>query len=133
MSSDLFKILRSLKGSSSHHDQYGQNDHYGNYRDVNHRYDNHYKSHGKHFFSGLAFKAVQELSGKLFQNKRLALLAIIAFLTISVISLGFAVWLVVILIKMCGPLISDLEKNGLKGVVDTLVKIVSRIWEGTGK
>jgi hypothetical protein len=133
MSSNLLKILRSLKGNSSHHDNYGHNDHYRNYQDVNHGYDNHYKSHGKHFFSGLAFKTVQELSGKLFQNKRLALLAIIAFLTISVIILGFAVWLVVILIKLCGPLISDLEKNGLKSAVDTLMKIVARIWEGTGK
>jgi len=133
MSSDLLKILRSLKGNSSHHDHYRHNDHYGNYRDVNHGCDNHYKSHGKHFFSGLAFKAVRELSGKIFQNKRLALLAIIAFLTISVILLVFAVWLVVMLIKLCGPLISDLEKNGLKSAVDALAKIVARIWEGTGK
>lgn len=43
------------------------------------------------------------------------------------------VWLVVALIKLCGPLISDMEKNGLKGVVDAVSKIVTRIWEGSGK
>jgi hypothetical protein len=89
MSSDLLKILRSLKGSSSHHEQRGHNDHYGNYRDVNHLYDNHYESLGKHFFSGLALKAVRELSGKILQNKRLALLAIIVFLTIYRYLAGF--------------------------------------------
>jgi hypothetical protein len=133
MSSDLLKILRSLKGNSSQHDQNGHRDHYENYQDVNHGYDNHYKSHGKHFFSGLAFNKVRELSGKLFQNKRLLLLAIIAFLTISVILLVFAGWLVVMLIKMCGPLVSDIEKNGLKSAVDALTKVVTGIWQGTGK
>jgi hypothetical protein len=127
MSSSLLKIIRSLKGNSSHQD------HYEHYQGVNHGYNNHYNSNGKHLFSGLAFKAVRELSGKLFQNKRLLLLAIIAFLTISGILLVFAGWLVVMLIKMCGPLVSDIEKNGLKSVVDALTKIVTGIWQGTGK
>jgi hypothetical protein len=127
MSSSLIKIIRSLKGNSSHQD------HYEHYHGVNHGYDNHYNSHGKHFFSGLAFKAARDLFGKLYQNKRLLLLAIIAFLTISVILLGFAAWIVVMLIKMCGPLVGDIEKNGLKSVVDAITKIVSGIWQGTGK
>ena len=76
---------------------------------------------------------MRDLSGKLFQNKRLLLLAIIAFLTISVIVLVVADWLLVMLIKMCGPLLSDIEKNGLKGVIDALTKIVTGIWQGSGK
>jgi len=64
MSSDLLKILRPLKGNSIHHDQNSHNGHYENYQDVNHGYDDNYKSHGKHFFSGIAFKAMRKLSGK---------------------------------------------------------------------
>jgi hypothetical protein len=132
MSSDLLKILRSLKGQSDHnHDSH--HDNYGNYHDRYSQYDHHYKSHGKHFFSGLAFKVVRELSGKLYQNKRLALPAIIALLTVAAVFLVCGVWLVVTLIKLCGPLFSDIEKNGLKGVVDAVLKIVTMIWEGSGK
>jgi hypothetical protein len=133
MSSNLIKILRSLKGHSDHHNHYGHRDHYGNHHDMNSPHDHHYKSHGKHFFSVPAFEVVRELSGKLFHNKRLALLAIIALLTIAAVFMVFGVWLVATLIKLSGPLISDMEKNGLKGVLDTVSKIIVRIWEGSGK
>ncbi len=133
MSSDLLKIIRSLKGQSDHNDHYGHHERYGNYHDGESPYGHHYRGHGRHFDYGLAFKTVREISGKLFQNKRLALLAIIAFLTITAVFLVLAVWLVVTLINLCGPLVSDIEKNGLKGSFDTLSKIVTRIWEGTGK
>ena len=127
MSGSLFKIIRSLKGNSGHQD------HYEHCQGVTRGYNSHYNSHGSHLFSGTAFKAVRDLSGKLFQNKRLLLLAIIAFLTISVIVLVVAGWLLVMLVKMCGPLLSDIEKNGLKGVIDALTKIVTGIWQGSGK
>ncbi len=127
MSSDIVKIIRSLKGRSDHHNDYGN--HHKKYS----AYGHHYESHGKHHFAGLASKVARELSGKLFQNKRLALLAIIVLLTVAAVFLIFGVWLVVTLIKLCGPLISDIEKNGLKGVVATVLKIVTRIWEGSGK
>ncbi|MEI8355461.1 MAG: hypothetical protein WCG31_05145 [Deltaproteobacteria bacterium] len=54
-------------------------------------------------------------------------------MTISVIVLVVAGWLLVMLVKMCGPLLSDIEKNGLKGVIDALTKIVTGIWQGSGK
>lgn len=127
MSSDIVKIIRSLKGRSDHHNDYGN--HHKRYS----AYGHHYESHGKHHFAGLASKVARELSGKLFQNKRLALLSIIVLLTVAAVFLIFGVMLVVTLIKLCGPLISDIEKNGLKGVVDSVLKIITRIWEGSGK
>jgi hypothetical protein len=129
MSSDLVKFIRSLKGHSDHHNQFSQHDHNGNYHDSYSRYDR----HDRHFFSGLALNAMRKISGKLFQNKRLALVAIIAFLAIAAVFLVFAVWLVFTLVKLCWPLIGDIEKNGLKGAVDTISKLVTRIWEGSGK
>jgi hypothetical protein len=137
MSSDLLKIIRSLKVHSDHnnHDSHDHHDHdYGNYRDRNSRYDHHYERHGnKHFFPGAICEVVRKLSGKIYQNKQLALAAIITLLTVAALFLVCAVWLVAALIKLCGPLISDMEKNGLKGVVDAVSKIITRIWEGAGK
>ncbi len=133
MSGDLLKILRSLKGHSDHDNHHSHHDHNGSYHDRYQPYDHHYKSHDRHFFSSLAFKVMRELSGKLIQNRRLVLPAIIALLAVAVVFLVCAAWLVVILIKLCGPLISDIEKNGLKGIVDTVSKILTRIWEGSGK
>jgi hypothetical protein len=133
MSSDILKILRSLKGRSGHRNHYDQNTHYGNHHESYSAYGHHYESHGKHHFVSLACKIARELSGKIFQNRRLALLALIVLLTVVAVFLIIGVWLVVTLVNLCGPLISDIEKNGLKGVVDTALKIITRIWEGSGK
>lgn len=133
MSSDILKILRSLKGRSDHRNHYDQNDHYGNHHEKYSAYGHHYESRDKHHFAGLACKVARKFSGKLFQNRRLALLAIIVFLTVVVVFLIIGVWLVVMLVNHCGPLINDVEKNGLKGVMDTALKIVNIIWEGSGK
>lgn len=133
MSSELLKILRSLSGHSDRHSHYNHHEDYRNYYEGDSRYSHYNNSHGKHFMSAVAFKVVKELSGKVFRNKRLAILAVIALLTISALFLTCAAWIVVALIKLCGPLISDIEKNGLKSVFDTLSKIAARIWQGTGK
>ena len=133
MSSDLVKILRSLKGHSDHRDRHSHHDRYANHYESCSKFGHHYKSHGKHLFSGFAYKVTKELSGKLLKNKRLALLVIIALMTFTAVFLVCAVWFAVALIKLCGPLISDFEQNGLRGVVETISKIITRIWEGSGK
>lgn len=67
------------------------------------------------------------------QHKRLLILILICFLAVGSIFLAFAAWLVVKLIGMAGPFLADIEKNGLKSIVDAVINIVSRIWDGTGK
>ncbi len=133
MSIELSKILRSLKGRPDRHNHYDHHHDHGNYHDGYSRYGHYNSGHGEHFMSAFAVRMFRELSGKLFRNKRLAILVIIALLTVTALLLVCAVWIVIALVKLCGPLISDIDKNGLKSVFDTLSKIVSRIWEGAGK
>ncbi|MRR05958.1 MAG: hypothetical protein EG828_03290 [Deltaproteobacteria bacterium] len=133
MSSDLLEIFKSLKGYSARRNYNNHHDYYAKNHDRFSENGHTYRNHGNHYFYGLACKVMRQLFGKILQNKRMALLVILGLLAAAAVFLVCAVWLVVTLFNLCGPLFSDIEKNGLKGVVDTVLKLVSRIWEGTGK
>jgi hypothetical protein len=133
MSSDLLKIFKSLKGYSSHRNYNDHHDYYAKHHDSFSENGHTYRNHGNHYFYGPAGKVARQFFGKLLQNKRMALLVILGLLAAAAVFLVCAVWLVVTLFKLCGPLFSDIEKYGLKGVVDTVLTLVSSIWDGTGK
>jgi hypothetical protein len=67
------------------------------------------------------------------QNKRLAILIAVGLLVLSSIFLVCVVWLAVRVIGLAAPLFVDIEKNGLKGLVDTIVTSLTTIWQGSGK
>jgi len=67
------------------------------------------------------------------QRKRLFFLIVASFLVIGVLSLVCGVWLLVKLTGIISPHLADLEKSGLKGLVDSILNFISQIWNGTGK
>jgi hypothetical protein len=103
------------------------------YNNQNYGHDHHYSSYGHHGFFNLLITLIKSCAGKLLQHKRLLILILICLLAVGSIFLVCTAWLVVKLIGIAGPFLADIEKTGLKGVVDTAVIIVSRIWDGTGK
>lgn len=120
MSRFSLSFLRYLFSNAGHNGRYyGQGNHYG--------------SHGHHGFFNILLTFIKSCAGKLRQHKRFLILILIIFLAVGAIFLVCAAWLVVKLIGMAGPFLADIEKNGLKGIVDTAINIVSRIWDGTGK
>jgi hypothetical protein len=127
MSSNLEKFFRSLKGHSDHRGRYEYHDPYGKDHDSYFKHGHHDKSRGRHYFSGLAIKTMTACYGKIVQNKRLALLVIIGLLTVAALLMVCAVWLVVTLFKVCGSLVSNMETSGLKGVLETLSKMLAWI------
>ncbi|MRR06127.1 MAG: hypothetical protein EG828_04160 [Deltaproteobacteria bacterium] len=120
MSRFSLSFLRYLFSNAGHNGRYyGEGDHYG--------------SHGNHGFLNLLTTLIKSCAGKLRQHKRLLILILICLLVASSIFLVFAAWLVMKLIGFAGPFLADIEKNGLKSIVEAVINIVTRIWDGTGK
>lgn len=63
------------------------------------------------------------------QRKRLVLPIVVGFLVVCALFLVCGAWLVVKLVGIISPHLADLERNGFKGLVDSILQI----WNGTGK
>lgn len=82
----------------------------------------HHHRHGSHL-------VYFELAKKIFKNKTFLLLA----LALLLIVLAIAIWLISLLIPLLGQLLTIIEKNGIKGFVETISPYLLKLWEGTGK
>ena len=82
----------------------------------------HHYGHGHHLM-------YFEYAKKIFQNRSLLMLAV-AFLLISLV---VGIWLISLVIPLLGQLLTIVEKNGIKGAVETISPYVLKLWEGTGK
>ena len=109
MLDDLFK--ESKHGHHSGH--FGHNHHPTGY---GHENDDHYN-------------LLMDLVQKLLRNK--AILAGIVIAMLVVVALG--IWLIVTILPYLGQVISMLEKQGLKGLIETVAPYAQKIWEGAGK
>ena len=101
------------------HGYHGKHHHY----DDDYHHDNLSKiGHG--YFPGIVQQGIQIL-----KNKKVlyALIAVCCVGLLLLIALLF--FLVPIVINM----IDYISKNGIKGIIDTLIPIINRIWEGQGK
>jgi hypothetical protein len=134
MSKHAVSLLRDLFNGKEHggsHSWHGRSKSSGDHSS-RHDGSGRHNSHGSYqrsFYSDVLSKGI----GILRQNKRLAILIAVGLLVVGSIFLVCVVWLAVKVIGLAAPLLIDIEKNGLKGMVDTIVKSLSTIWQGSGK
>jgi hypothetical protein len=95
------------------------------------RYDNRYAVYG-HERRG-HYNLLLELAQKLLHNK--AILAVIILMILIFGALG--IWLIVALLPYLGQVITTagkmLEQQGIKGIMETIMPLLQKIWEGAGK
>ena len=84
--------------------------------------DDHYQSH-KHEDIG------QQIMSMLMANKKLLIAAIIG----GVVLLGVMIFVLISLMPMISPILENISKNGLKGVIDSALPIINKLLSGTGK
>lgn len=104
---------------SGHFNKYGSDGHY-----EHNRHNNVYSHHG-HGDYLLFFEYAKRIL-----KKKTLLMVSLAFLVIVLIT---GIWLISLLIPFLGQLLATVEKNGIKGVVDTISPYLLKIWEGSGK
>jgi hypothetical protein len=93
----------------------------GRYHD-GHGYGYHNKSHKNH-------NILLYIAERLFRSKALIAAAVLIFLTLGAIG----IWLLITLLPFLGQLLSILEKQGIKGILDAIAPFLKTIWEGSGK
>ena len=69
------------------------------------------------------------VAARIFRSKALIAAAVL----ISLILGAIGIWLFVTLLPYAGQLLSILEKQGIKGILDAIAPFVKIIWEGSGK
>ena len=94
-------------------------DHYG--------HDRHHAGYGSERQGH--YNPLLDLAQKLLQNK-----AILAGIVLTILMIGaVAIWLIVTLLPYLGQVISMTEKQGIKGILETITPFLQKIWEGAGK
>jgi predicted PurR-regulated permease PerM len=78
------------------------------------------------------YNPLLNMAQKLLRNK-----AILAGIVLTILLIGaVGIWLIVTLVPYIGQIISIVEKQGIKGILETitpLLQILQKIWEGSGK
>lgn len=87
---------------------------------LEHKHHHHGHGHYAHLF---------DLAKRLLQNRTF----IIGALTVFLIFCAVIIWLVVMLIPFLKQLISLVDKQGIKGVLEVINSFLLKIWEGSGK
>ena len=79
------------------------------------------------------YNPLLELAQKILRNK--AILAVIIVMILIFGALG--IWLIVTLLPYLGQVITTagkmLEQQGIKGILETIMPLLQKIWEGAGK
>jgi hypothetical protein len=109
MLDDLFEGSKHNR----HSDQYGHDHRRAGYGDERHGH----------------YNPLLNLAQKLLRNK--AILAGIVLTILIIVAVG--IWLIVALLPYLGQVISMAEKQGLKGILETITPFLQKIWEGAGK
>jgi hypothetical protein len=135
MSHKFKSILRHLANytGGGHYDRNPHDHGHGDYHGHFDGHHGHHQHHGYNFLASSALKLGGSLIDWLRLNKRLAFLIIMGLLVIGLLFIAGLVWLGIKLIALAGPLLTDINSNGLKGIVDEVTKLITRLWEGSGK
>jgi hypothetical protein len=109
MLDDLFEGSKHNR----HSDHYGHDRHTAGY---GHERQGHYNP-------------LLNLAQKLLRNK-----AILVGIVLTILMIGaVGIWLMVTLLPYLGQVIAMAEKQGIKGILETIAPLLQKIWEGTGK
>ena len=115
MLDDLFEKSKHKRHHSDHHTYYKHHDSYS--RDAYH--------HGSHGHSDMLLN----MARKLLHNKTV----LIGIGLLIVIICAVCIWLISIILPYMGQILSMLEKQGIKGVMEMIMPLLHQIWEGSGK
>ena len=108
----MFDDLFEGSKNNRHSDRYGR-DHHAGYG---------YEGRGD-------YNPLLNLAQKLLRNK-----AILAGIVLTILIIGAAgIWLIVTLLPYLGQVISVAEKQGIKGILETIAPVLQKIWEGARK
>ena len=109
MLDDIFEGSKHKRQS----DHFGRDHHRTGYGDERHGHD----------------YPLLDLVKKLLRNK--VILAGIALMILIIGAVG--IWLIVTLLPYLGQVVPVVEKQGIKGILETITPFLQKIWEGTGK
>jgi hypothetical protein len=82
----------------------------------------HHHRHGSHL-------VYFELAKRIFKNKIFLFMALALLLMV----LAVGIWLIAMLIPFLGQLLTVIENNGLKGIIEAISTYLLKLWEGAGK
>jgi hypothetical protein len=109
MLDDLFERSKHNR----HSDQYGHDHRHAGYDDE--RY--------------VHYNPLLDLVKKLLRNK-----AILAGIVLAILIIGaVGIWLIVTIIPYLGQVTSMADKQGIKGILETITPYLQKLWEGAGK
>jgi hypothetical protein len=103
-------------------------DHFNRYGSDGHHEHNHHNNVYSHHGHG-HYLMYYEYAKRILKNKTL-LMVVLAFLLIILIT---GIWLISLLIPFLGQLLATVEKNGIKGAIETISPYLLKLWEGSGK
>jgi len=134
MSQKSTSILRYLanRAGDDHHSRHHYDSH-GDYRDHNKWHYGYRQLHDHESMAGPVPKMGRAFLDWLRRKKRVAFVIVMGLLATGLILTAALVWLGVKLLGLAGPLLSEINSNGLKGVVNDVINFITRVWEGSGK
>jgi hypothetical protein len=75
------------------------------------------------------YNPLLNLAQRLLRNK-----AILAGIVLTLLIIGaVGIWLIVTILPYLGQVISGVDKQGIKGILETITPFLQKIWEGAGK
>ena len=97
------------------------------------RHSNRYGQDHRHAGYGdernVHYNPLLDLAKKLLRNK-----AILAGIVLTILMIGAAgIWLIVTLFPYLGQVISIADKQGIKGIIETITPFLQKLWEGAGQ
>jgi hypothetical protein len=93
------------------------------------RYERDHRHAGYGDEKNVHYNPLLDLVKKLLRNK-----AILAGIVLTIMIIGaVGIWLIVTILLYLGQVISIADKQGIKGIMETITPFLQKIWEGAGK
>jgi cobalamin biosynthesis protein CobD/CbiB len=94
----------------------------------NRHYDEHDLSYREPYHDSHPLGMVRTLMRRIFHNKT----SVVIVSGILVVLVVVVVALIVMVLPLAYQFISSIEQTGIKGILDTMLPFIKKLWEGTG-
>ena len=95
------------------------------------RYDNRHAGYSRERYGH--YNPLLELARRILHNKTILVAIIVVLLLFG----ALGIWLIVTLLPYLGQVVTTagkmLEQQGIKGILETIMPLLQKIWEGAGK
>lgn len=109
---------------SYYFNRHRKDEQYGHHH-YKHRYDDH---HGYRHHERGHYLMYLEYAKRILKNKTLLMVA----LAVLVILIIIGIWLISLTLPLLGQLLTVIEKNGIKGIIEAISPYLLKLWEGAG-